>query len=40
MIDSPSGRVPKKAPDGITEEHKLAVEEKLFEVTLCWFPNI
>ena len=40
MIDSPSGRVRKRPPDGIAEEQRLAVAERLFLLALYWFPNI
>ena len=39
MIDSPSGRVPKRPPDGIAEEQKLAAAGTVFWVALCWFPD-
>ena len=40
MIDSPFGRIPTEASDGIAEEQNLAAAEKLFWVALCWFGNI
>ena len=38
MIDSPSGRVPKSPPDGISREQKLVAAE-FFWVALYWFSD-
>ena len=39
MIESPFGTVPERPPDGISQEQKLAVAEKVFRGLLYWFPN-
>ena len=40
MIDSPSGRSPEKAPDGISRVHKVAAVEKWFRGSPGCFQGI
>ena len=37
VSESPSGRAPERAPDGILRRQKLAAAEKYFRGSLPWF---